>query len=76
MTLSLSSSIFVKSHPLKKNYAAADADARILMLSMLQTQYPTEKDTSARKDQDVFLTPHEKSLSLPISSDDPFDNVS
>ncbi|CAL0310122.1 unnamed protein product [Lupinus luteus] len=56
--------------------AAADADAGILMMSMSQTQYPTEKDASAPKDQDVFLTPLEKSLSLPISSDDAFDNVS
>ncbi|OIV92384.1 hypothetical protein TanjilG_09982 [Lupinus angustifolius] len=51
------------------------AAAGILMMSMPQTQYPTEKDASAPKDQDVFLTPLEKSLSLPISSDDPFDNV-
>ncbi|CAL0317087.1 unnamed protein product [Lupinus luteus] len=55
---------------------AADTDAGILMMSMSQTQYPTEKDASAHKDQDIFLTPLEKSLSLPISSDDPFDNVS
>ncbi|KAE9590666.1 hypothetical protein Lalb_Chr20g0110081 [Lupinus albus] len=49
--------------------------AGILMMSMPQTQYSTEKDASAPKDQDVFLTPLEKSLSLPISGDDPFDNV-